>query len=192
MASAGERHRKRCRRHDIEGHAHYLTFSCLRRQPFLSRPRACRWLATALHDGRAKHGFHLWGYVFMPEHVHLLLLPREGSRISDILSSIKVSVSRKAVGWTKQNAPWFLPRMARRHADGRTTHHFWQAGGGYDRNIWSLLELFEKIDYIHANPVRRGLVEGPEDWRWSSWSALETGRTGDVPVDTASLPIRSK
>lgn len=45
---------------------------------------------------------------------------------------------------------------------------FWQAGGGYDRNVGDESTLRTMIDYIHQNPVRRGLVDRPEDWIWSS------------------------
>jgi prepilin-type processing-associated H-X9-DG protein len=47
-------------------------------------------------------------------------------------------------------------------------HRFWQPGGGYDRNITSSAVLRAVIDYLHANPVRRGLVARAEDWEWSS------------------------
>jgi putative transposase len=50
----------------------------------------------------------------------------------------------------------------------RIRRRFWQPGGGYDRNITSIEALRAMIDYIHANPVRRGLVARPEDWEWSS------------------------
>jgi putative transposase len=50
----------------------------------------------------------------------------------------------------------------------RLRHRFWQPGGGYDRNITSIETLHAMIDYIHANPVRRGLVTRAEDWQWSS------------------------
>lgn len=50
----------------------------------------------------------------------------------------------------------------------RVRHRFWQPGGGYDRNVTDLASLRLMIDYIHANPVKRGLVKRPEDWEWSS------------------------
>jgi putative transposase len=50
----------------------------------------------------------------------------------------------------------------------RVRHRFWQPGGGYDRNIMSIEALRSMVDYIHANPVRRGLVARAEDWEWSS------------------------
>ena len=52
--------------------------------------------------------------------------------------------------------------------DGTEERRFWQAGGGYDRNIIDEKTAWKVIDYIHLNPVRRGLVERPEDWEWSS------------------------
>ena len=57
-----------------------------------------------------------------------------------------------------------------RHGARRVTPEarFWQPGGGYDRNITSTEALRAVIDYIHANPVRRGLVARAEDWEWSS------------------------
>ena len=51
---------------------------------------------------------------------------------------------------------------------GKVRCHFWQDGGGYDRNIISPQALWSTIQYIHANPVRRGLVGHPSEWEWSS------------------------
>jgi hypothetical protein len=47
-------------------------------------------------------------------------------------------------------------------------HRFWQPGGAYDRNITTPGALRAMIDYVHAHPVRRGLVARAEDWDWSS------------------------
>ena len=52
---------------------------------------------------------------------------------------------------------------------------FWQRGGGHDRNLRSDDDMREKIAYIHMNPVRRGLVEKPTDWDWSSACDYEGG-----------------
>jgi putative transposase len=64
-------HRKTCRRYDQPGDAHYLTFSCFRRQPFLSGRVAPVWLIDSINAARAKCPFDLWAFVFMPQHVHL-------------------------------------------------------------------------------------------------------------------------
>jgi hypothetical protein len=64
------------------------------------------------------------------------------------------------------NASW-IPRLTqkRRH---RIETHFWQSGGGYDRNIEQGSSLLKMIDYIHMNPVRKGFVPTAEEWKWSS------------------------
>lgn len=56
-----------------------------------------------------------------------------------------------------------------RERPGRRTFRFWQEGGGYDRNIVEATTLRHVIEYVHANPVRRGLCERVDEWPWSSW-----------------------
>jgi len=51
---------------------------------------------------------------------------------------------------------------------GLPSYRFWQRGGGYDRNLVSKQAVLNSIEYIHNNPVRKGLVKSPEDWNWSS------------------------
>jgi len=68
---------KRRRRYDEPGQARELTFSCYRRYQFLSRDRTRLWFIQALETARTNWPFDLWAYVIMPEHVHLLIYPRE-------------------------------------------------------------------------------------------------------------------
>ena len=157
---SGEPHRKKCRRYNFQGNAHELTFSCFRKRAFLSKDRTRGYLVDAIAEAKNKHAFDLWAYVFMPEHVHLLICPRrERYSISEILRSIKQPVSRRAVLYLREYNPQGLVWLA----TGRkgTPYRFWQAGGGYDRNITSVETLRKAAEYIHGNPVRRGLVGQP-------------------------------
>jgi hypothetical protein len=52
----------------------------------------------------------------------------------------------------------------------------------YDFNVWSERKRVEKLRYMHRNPVKRGLVERPEQWKWSSFRAYLYGETGPVRV----------
>jgi len=187
MEDKTHEHRKKCKRFDDPGHAHYLTFSCFRRQQFLKGERAKGWLVEAIDDAKRKTPFDLWAYVFMPEHVHLLLWPHEGVAISAILKEIKQPVAIRAVHYLKEHAPEFLVRMKDVRPNGRHTHRFWLRGGGYDRNLWTARDIHEKVHYIHENPVRRGLVESPGDWKWSSWNAWENNSTTPLNIDKESL-----
>ena len=66
---------------------------------------------------------------------------------------------------------------------------FWQPGGGYDRNIVSNDEMREKIEYIHSNPVRRGLAESPTGYRWSSARWYAGDRDSTPSIDAATKPV---
>ncbi len=78
--------------------------------------------------------------------------------------------------------------MIDRQPNGKQSLRFWQRGGGFDLNLWSTDKVWEKIDYMHGNPVERGLVERPEDWLWSSYGDYAGIRTGPLPVDRECLP----
>jgi putative transposase len=164
---------KRRRRYAEPGQPRELTFSCYRRFPFLGRERTRQWFREALEVAREKSGFHVWAYVLMPEHVHLLVyLGQRPEQMGRFLQYLKEPIARKAVAYLKENAPEWQERLKVREGL-RQRHRFWQPGGGYDRNITTPWGLRSVIDYIHANPVRRGLAAKAEDWEWSSarWHA---------------------
>jgi putative transposase len=150
------------------GHAHELTFSCFRRYQFLRAERTCEWLAKAIEEARKELDFALWAYVFMPEHVHLIVFPRQPVYdVGVIRGAIKEPVSRNAINYLCGHAREWIPKITVRKGK-KTEHRFWQSGGGYDRNVTEAAALLAMIEYIHANPVRRGLVAHPRDWKWSS------------------------
>ncbi len=181
--------RKTCRRYNLAGHAHALTFTCYHRQPFLSKDRSRQWLIDALDRAGKKHGFHLWAYCIMPEHAHILIWPPESSYdISAILSSVKQSVAKRALFFIQTQAPAFLKRMEDCQANGRIDYRFWQRSGGYDRNLFEPAAIHQEIEYIHANPVRRGLCQRPEDWPWSSAADYAGVRAGPATLQRESLP----
>jgi putative transposase len=156
------------RSYDIPGHAHELTFTCYHRFRFLASDRTGGWLAEAIEQVRVELDFALWAFVFMPEHVHLIIWPWQVRyTVSSILKAIKAPVGRRAIQYLESHAPEWLPRITR-HRGKRTERLFWQSGGGYDRNIDEPKTLVAMIEYLHHNPVRRGLVDRPSDWRWSS------------------------
>ena len=166
--------RKTCKRWNEAGHAHALTFSCFRRQPFLNKDRSRQWMIDGIDRAREQHRFHVWAYVIMPEHVHLLLWPTEHVySISAMLGTMKQSVAKRALIFVKRNAPEFLNRMQDVQPNGKRFHRFWQRGGGYDRNLTEPKTVWATMDYIHANPVRRGLCRRATDWPWSSATEWE-------------------
>lgn len=171
------------RNYDDPGHVHELTFSCYRRYPFLKAERTCGWLAWSIGRARALRDLDLWAYVFMPEHVHLIIRPRRpGARIASILKIIKQPVGRRAFRHLEAHASHWVPRLTRER-NGRIERLFWQPGGGYDRNIVEPGTLASALIYVHLNPVRRGLVDRASDWRWSSAGWYEGEPKNDLRPD---------
>ncbi|MEZ6056658.1 MAG: transposase [Planctomycetaceae bacterium] len=159
------------------GHAHELTFGCDRGFWFLERERVCNWLADAINKVRQDQEMAIWAYVFMPNHVHLLIhFGCAEDNMASVLKEMKWPVSRKALAYLREHAHEWLPKLQAQRGT-KTETHFWQRGGGYDRNVTEPQTLEKMIQDIHLNPVRKGLVERATDWKWSSanWYAIGTG-----------------
>jgi REP element-mobilizing transposase RayT len=94
---SNEPHRKRIRHIEGLGHLHELTFSCYRRKPLLTNDPWRRILARSIDQTCNDEEFGLVAFVFMPEHVHLLVVPfdKEQSRVSRFLARVKQPTSRQ-------------------------------------------------------------------------------------------------
>jgi putative transposase len=182
-------HRRTFKRFNDEGDAHALTFSCFHRRPFLNRDRSRTWFLEALDRARNLHPVHLWAYVVMPEHAHVVLWPTEPEfDVGKVLASVKKSVANKAIAHVRRHAPRFLKWMEDVQPNGDRHHRFWQRGSGYDRNLREPRTVWAEIDYVHANPVRRERCERPIDWPWSSAAEYDAPGTGPLSLDLGSLP----
>jgi putative transposase len=142
---------------------HFLTFSCYRRRPNLNNDAARSTFVSALERVRVHYQLCVYGYVIMPEHVHLLVNEPEHGTLAQALQSLKQGVAR---------------RLALRAKDS-----FWQARY-YDFNVWSEKKFIEKLRYIHRNPVHRGLIARPEDWPWSSFRHYASGEIGALEIES--------
>jgi putative transposase len=179
-----KRRQHRPKAYNDPGHAHELTFSCYRRYPFLSKERTCQWLAAEIEKARRELKYWLCAYVFMPDHAHLIVCPQEKVYDdSEFLKRVKERVSRKAVQYLKRESPEWLARIRVPRGD-KIEHHFWQPGRGHDRNVEQARTLENMIEYVHMNPVRRGLVQFPRDWKWSSAGWFEGCPMNDLRPDS--------
>ena len=142
---------------------HFLTFSCYHRRPNFGSVASRTIFESALERVRQHNGLCVYGYVVMPEHVHLLVNEPELGALAQAMQSLKQGVART---------------LALRAADP-----FWQARY-YDFNVWSERKFVKKLCYIHRNPVKRGLVERPGDWAWSSFRHYLSGEAGSVEIES--------
>jgi putative transposase len=151
---------KGLQRHYGQGHLHFVNFSCYHRRPLLGTVRARNLFARILGEVRDRYGFLLVGYVVMPDHVHLLMSEPKKGTPSLVVQVLKQRVSRamrrkKRRGAERQLRLRFSEES---HASGR----FWQRRF-FDFNVWSHKKRKEKLDYMHANPVKNGLAKRPQD-----------------------------
>ena len=148
------------KRYQFTGDLHFVTFSCDQRRPWLAQPSTKRVFEEALERVRLKFRLYVLGYVVMPEHVHLLLSEPESAPLSKAVLSLKSSVAKLS-----EQRPFWPPRY-------------------YDFNVFTERKRVEKLRYMHRNPVKRGLVERPEDWAWSSFRRYRTGERGTVEIES--------
>ncbi len=140
---------------------HFVTFCCYHRRPSFAATGPKRVFEAALERVRRSSGLCVYGYVVMPEHVHLLLSEPQRETLADALKSLKQGVSRRLIG---------------------EAEHFWQKRF-YDFNVRNYQQFVEKLCYIHRNPVKRGLRGRAEDWEWNSFRHYATGCEGRVEIE---------
>ncbi|NOS99661.1 MAG: transposase [Phycisphaerales bacterium] len=187
----------RLRRHDEPGHIHFLTVSTYRRLQFFRHESVCDAFITAMTRTRESCPIRWLGYVVMPEHVHLVVLPQLSAvddpvPISVVLRYLKGASGRLAKEalrdvWRRQAS--LGTRPLNEWATGAGERPFWKPRG-YDFNLFHDEKLREKLDYIHANPVRRGLVQQPEAWQFSSFRFYDSGDDLPIAMDwDGGLPV---
>lgn len=163
-----------------DGHLHFITFSCYRKQKLLSSVGARNLFVKVLAEVRKRYEFSLIGYVVMPEHVHLLIgEPKKGDP-SKVIQALKQSVSRSLRSTEKRKSASNQTKLGFVVAKGFP--HLWQRRF-YDFNVWSPEKKLEKLKYMHFNPVKRGLVKDPNDWPWSSYGFYGGRDNGLVKID---------
>ena len=147
-------------RYQQTGDLHFVTFSCYHRLPYLGSPSPRELFELSLETVRLRYGLFVTGYVIMPEHVHLLVSEPLVGSLARAIQALKLSVA------------------VQRHEKP-----FWQRRY-YDFNVHSEKKRIEKLRYMHRNPVVRGLVAKPEDWKWSSFHHYATGLRGTVEIES--------
>ena len=150
------------RRWEGEHDFRYLTFSCYRHLPLLGNDAIKQVFVDRLAKAKEKHPYRLIAWVVMPDHAHLLLWPH--TPVDTLMHAVKRPVAEAVIRrWRELEAP-----ILQRITNSRGERQFWEAGGGHDRNVRDAEEERRFVDYIHENPCRRGMVDLPHEYRWSS------------------------
>ncbi len=162
-------HRKQIKHYHEPGDCHELTFSCYRREQLLVDDVWRRMLCESIERAMTGHNCRLVAFVLMPDHVHLLVYPTDPEPDLDgLLFAIKRPYSFRIKQLLIESNDPLLEHLTIRERPDKLTFRYWQEGPGYDRNLRTEAAVLAAIDYIHMNPVRRGLVQRASDWKWSS------------------------
>lgn len=149
--------------------------------------RFCDIFVQNLDHYRDRFAYKLFGFVIMPDHFHLLLLPKVEDKLSKILMSLKGYTARKILDVMKGEGRVDILaklRLTRRGSKGTKASSFavFQPDN-YVFNVFSLGKLREKLDYMHNNPVKAGLVKHPGAYRWSSFACYTGNGTSIIEMD---------
>ena len=179
-------------RYEDKAHARYLTFGCYHHYHLFQHSDLCQLFLDHLDRIRKQENIHVWAYVIMPDHVHLLVYSEQEKPLGSLLSRLKSEFAFKALKWIEEHDPITYeklrvepvgkvklqkpeghpvghPKQQRGfESKGKVSFRFWQRGGGYDRNIHSDEAIRKSMEYIHNNPVKVGIVNLPEKYQWSS------------------------
>jgi len=144
--------------------SHFITFTCFHRQRGFDAAEARDLFAELVEIMRLRFAMRIYGYVVMPEHIHLLVSEPQQAVLADAIHFLKLSFSKRVHGANSVGA-------------------FWQKRY-YDRNIRNQSEFERKLCYLHRNPVKRGLCDKPEDWKWSSFRHYAFREKGAVEIES--------
>jgi REP element-mobilizing transposase RayT len=144
----------------------YLTAVAKDRLPVFRTDALKAIVCAGLDEARRSAGFHLFAYVIMPDHLHVLT---NGERKpSDILRFTKGIISHRVISFLKeQGYVSSLEKLRHEKLERQYKYSLWQ----HHSNVMLLTSesaFMQRVHYTHQNPVRAGLVEKPEEYRWSS------------------------
>jgi putative transposase len=137
---------------------------------------------------RCRFAMRIYGYVVMPEHVHLLLSEPEQGTLPEAMQHLKLSFAKRLrsihlaqVSVQKTDAN--LGHQDRDANPGDRSSSFWQKRH-YDRTVRDMREFTVKLRYLHRNPVKRGVVKEAGDWKWSSFRHYAFREMGVVEIES--------
>ena len=171
-------------RFHIKGHIYYITTVLYNRLPVFTRPSFIIPLYDSLNFYRYRQDFKLLGYVIMPDHIHLMIWPHGESTVSDIMRDYKEFTSKRIIRQAEVEGidEWVAAFRRAGQETGRSKNKVWQ-DSYWDENVFTERFLRQKLNYMHRNPVRAGLVERPGDYPYSSYRNYQLGEEWLIEID---------
>lgn len=145
---------------------HFMTCTVLHWIPVFTRPDTVHILLDSLRH-MSRDGFKLYAWVALENHIHLIAQSNDLRR--DMARFKSYTAKQILIYLESEGVKRVLDQLAfyKKAHKGDRAYQFWQEGG-HPEWIQNEVILRQKIEYIHANPVKRGYVDLPEHWRYSS------------------------
>lgn len=168
--------------------AYYMTMTVVGWVDVFTRPSYKDAIIDSLKHCINKKGLNVFAYVIMTNHIHLLANTDESFKLDDTMRDFKKYTSKKIVKLIQEEPEsrreWLLSLFGLASAESpkHKYYKFWQEGN-HAIEIYSEKFVWQKINYIHQNPVRAKFVSKPEDWIYSS-ARNYLGEESVLPVVT--------
>jgi len=155
---------------DIAGHAHFVTTTIAGYRQVFVGDAYCGIVVQNLDHYRTAKDVALLGYVLMPEHLHLILLPQGKETVSDFMRDFKKYVSKQVIQKLTEDSKSDLLEsfVVPAEKSKKRSHQVWM-DAFWDEDVYSEWYFRQKLEYTHNNPVKRGLVKSPDEYRYSSF-----------------------
>lgn len=157
------------KRYRMEGSIYYITSVTYNRLKIFTQPAFVILLIDSLNYYRYQYSCKIIGYVIMPDHVHLLILPRDEKSVTDFMRDFKRFTSGRIARQAKVEGKieWLSMFEAAGTETDRAEYKVWQ-DSFWEQSVYTEHFLKQKLDYIHLNPVRAGIVESAAEYPYSS------------------------
>jgi putative transposase len=167
--------------------AYYFTVVAKDRLPVFRSPAISVIACNALNEARKSAGFLIFAYVIMPDHLHFIT--DSARKKSDVMRFANGIISRRVIDHLKAN-DHKSSLLKLRHATQmrKYVYSLWDHHNN-SFSIYSEEVLMQKVNYVHQNPVRAGLVERAEAYRWSSVRCWN-GKPADEPLEVDNSRIQ--
>ena len=171
-------------RYRITGHIYYITTNIYNFYPLFTRPAYVIPLFDALHYYRHQCNIKLLGYVIMLDHLHLLLYPLDAAQITPFMRDFKKLTATRIIrqATVEQDQALLTTFAAAGQETQRAHYKVWQ-DSFWEMNLFSDTFVRQKLNYIHRNPLRAGLVTVPEAYPYSSYRNYVMGDESLIEMD---------
>jgi REP element-mobilizing transposase RayT len=171
-------------KYHIQGHVFFITTVVYGRLCLFTRPSFVIPLYDSLNYYRHKLNIKLFGYVFMPDHIHLAIRPAQAGNVTDFMRDFKEFTAKRVVRQAEieRCESWLVAFKQAGAETSRAINKVWQ-DDFCERNIYTEDFLRQKLKYMHDNPVRAGIVNAPVNYAYSSARNYECDDNTLIDVD---------